>query len=33
MEEEEKKHLLDCRYLRMAHIWAENVLETRSSKS
>ena len=24
MEEEEKKHLLDCRYLRMAHIWAEN---------
>ena len=24
MEEEEKKRLLDCRYLRMAHIWAEN---------
>ncbi len=24
MEEEEKKHQLDCRYLRMAHIWAEN---------
>lgn len=24
MEEEEKKHLLDCRYLRMANIWAEN---------
>ena len=24
MEEEGKKHLLDCRYLRMAHIWAEN---------
>lgn len=24
MEEEEKKCLLDCRYLRMAHIWAEN---------
>ena len=24
MEEEEKKRLLDGRYLRMAHIWAEN---------
>ena len=24
MEEEEKKRLLACRYLRMAHIWAEN---------
>ena len=24
MEEEEKNRLLDCRYLRMAHIWAEN---------
>ena len=29
MEEEEKKRLLDCRYLRMAHIWAENSYCTR----
>lgn len=24
MEEEDKRRQLDCRYLRMAHIWAEN---------